>query len=186
MRKIPTFKNENPSNQDALNLNSYYCYNTPVKNSSSVRGVHLDIYNKLHIGLFYLRSKNDHSEGGNLALHKWKENYDLVKKKQILFKEKFKQLHLHTSKVKEIPYQKNTFFLAINSIDALHSVTVREKTNQVRQFCYFYSNLNYDLDNFKANIFEKLSINNISLFQKLKILILSLKNLLSKILNKKN
>ena len=108
------------------------------------------------------------------------------KKKQILYTEKFKQLDLHTSKVKEVPYQKNTFFLAINSIDALHSVTAREKTNQVRQFCYFYSSLNNDLDNFKANTFEKLSIKNITIFQKLKILILSLKNLFQKILLKKN
>jgi len=186
IKKISMFENKNSSNQENLKLNSYYCYNTPVKNTSSVRGVHLDIYNKLHIGLFYLRSNNDITKGGNLALHRWKENYDLKKKKQLLYTEKFKQLDLHTSKVKEVPYQKNTFFLAINSIDALHSVTAREKTNQVRQFCYFYSSLNNDLDNFKANIFEKLSIKNITIFQKLKILILSLKNLFQKILLKKN
>lgn len=186
IKKVSIFKNKNSSNQDTLKLNSYYCYNTPVKNTSSVRGVHLDIYNKLYIGLFYLRSNNDSTEGGNLALHRWKENYDLKKKKQILYTEKFKQLDLHSSKVKEVPYQKNTFFLAINSIDALHSVTMREKTNQVRQFCYFYSSLNYDLDNFKANIFEKLSINNLTIFQKFKILILSLKHLSQKTLFKKN
>ncbi len=185
IKKISIFENENSSNKDTLNLNSYYCYNTPVKNTSSVRGIHLDFYNKLHIGLFYLRSKNDNTVGGNLALHKWRENYNLTKKKQILFTEKFKQLDLHTSKIKEIPYQKNTFFLAINSIDALHSVTMREKTNQVRQFCYFYSSLNYDLENFKANLFEKLSIKDITLLQKFKILILSFKNSLQKILFKK-
>ena len=183
MNKVPKHKKNYEKDKNNLGLNSYYCYNTPVQKISSVRGVHLDFFNKLHIGLFYLRSKNDESKGGNLALYEWNKNYNLAKKKKILFTEKIKYLDQHTEKIKEIPYNKNTFFLAINSIDAIHSVTARDRTNHIRQFCYLYSEVNFDLSNFKPSLIEKLSYDNISLFQKIKILLLDIKVKFQKILS---
>jgi hypothetical protein len=176
--------NRDKNEKNDLSLLSCYSYNTPVLTPSAVRGVHLDYFNKLYVGLYYMRPENDLTKGGDLIIYKWKNNYDLSAKKKILYTEKFKYLERHTEEFKKIEYKKNTLFLGLNTIDSLHGITVREKTKEIRQFCYFTSHLNYELVQVRPRLFEKLSYNNISIFGKLKIIIYEIKLLIEKIYKK--
>ena len=167
-----------------LLLKSDYSYNTPVRTPSSVRGVHLDHYNKLYIGMYYMRAVNDLTKGGDLIMYKWKKNLNLYEKKKILYTEKFKYLDTHTEEFKRINYERNSLFLGLNTIDSLHGVTTREKTDNIRQFCFFSSYIDFEIVKARPSLFEKLSYNNISFFGKLKIIIYELKLLIEKIYKK--
>ena len=60
---------------------------------------------------------------------------------------------------------------ALNSLNTLHGVTTRQKSKFVRQFCYFYSNVNFDFIKQQSSLRDKILYKNISIFQKLKIII---------------
>ena len=61
---------------------SIYGCNTPVKTPTSVVQPHLDHYNKFYFGLYYLRPEEDKSEGGDLVIYRWKNDYSNFKKKK--------------------------------------------------------------------------------------------------------
>ncbi len=73
---------ENSKKENFMTFNSTYSYNTPVKSSSHIIGPHLDHYDKINFGLYYLRLDEDKSEGGDLVIYKWKNGYNDFKKKK--------------------------------------------------------------------------------------------------------
>lgn len=68
VRKIDNFPDVN------VLLDAQICVNTPVAGTpSSVRTAHVDKPNKLFAGLYYLRSPEDTSTGGDLEIYKLKD-----------------------------------------------------------------------------------------------------------------
>lgn len=121
---------DNPGH-GVLSLDAQISGNTPARTPSAPRGVHLDSPNALYGGLYYLRDNNDDSIGGDLQVWKWKSNYSF-RRKSSEYKEDVPLRHVEY--VKTIPYKANTFVLFINTIDSLHSVTVRQPTPHTRKF----------------------------------------------------
>ena len=66
--------------KDQILLDAQISINTPVRSESSVRKAHVDNTNKLFSGLFYLRSKDDVSKGGDLEILEWNKAYTLKHK----------------------------------------------------------------------------------------------------------
>ena len=85
----------------------------------------------------------------------------------------------HSEALKKINYKKNTFVLALNSIDSLHGVSKRERTNHIRQFCYISVAFNKDLKFATPNLIEKIFFKNISIKNKFIIILNSFKNWLN-------
>lgn len=121
VRKIDNF-----STADVL-LDAQICVNTPVVGTpSSVRTAHVDKPDKLFAGLYYLRSPEDTSTGGNLELYKFKDKPNRFRDVYISDK--------YVEAVKTVKYQRNVLVLFLNSIYSVHGVTVRSKTNSPRYF----------------------------------------------------
>ena len=47
-------------------------------------------------------------------------------------------MFFHLEEAKKIKYEKNTFVLALNSINSLHGVSKREKTNYKYSYAFHY------------------------------------------------
>ena len=166
---------------ETLFTSAYGC-NTPVKTPTSVLQPHLDHSNKFYFGLYYLKPEEDKSEGGNLVIYKWKDDYSNLKKKNIIFTEKWNNIYEHVKPFKTIEYKKNIVFFGLNLIDSLHGVTVRQKTKHLRQLAYFSVTIDKDLGFVTPNLFEKLLFKNISLKDKFKIIIKSFWHILIRIM----
>jgi hypothetical protein len=109
------------SRADVL-LDAQICLNTPVLNApSSVRRFHVDLPNKLFAGLYYLRHPDDTSSGGDLQIGKFREKPYGFRSAEIADR--------HVDVVKTIPYRNNVLVMFVNSIHALHAVTVRSMTS---------------------------------------------------------
>lgn len=134
------------SDVDVL-LDAQICVNTPVvKAPSSVRRAHVDLPNKLFAGLYYLRSPEDTSVGGDLEIYKFKDKLNGFRGEYI--SEKYVQA------VKTVKYQRNVLILFINSIKSVHGVTVRSKTNSPRYFFNLLGEVNqplFDLSQYQEN-----------------------------------
>jgi hypothetical protein len=122
IRKIDSFENA-----DVL-LDTLICVNTPVTTRpTSVRAAHIDFADKLFAGLFYLRDPQDDSTGGDLELYKFKNG------KPHGFRSHALQDYA-VEVCKTIKYERNVFVLFLNSIYAVHGVTVRSLTEHPRYF----------------------------------------------------
>ena len=119
------------SSKGALALDAQVSGNTPTSLPSAPRGVHFDSPNALYGGLYYLRDHQDNSLGGDLQIWKWADKYN-YRKKSGEYREAVPRKHVEL--VETVPYKLNTFVLFINSIDSLHSVTIRQPTNHTRKF----------------------------------------------------
>ncbi len=117
--------------QQELALDAQISGNTPALTSGRPRGIHTDHPMALYAGLYYLRSKDDDSTGGDLELWRWKAGYSYRRKSSAYREDVAKR---HVKLVKTIPYRSNTLVLLVNSLDSLHSVTVRKPTTHHRQF----------------------------------------------------
>ena len=159
-----------------MTFSAFYGYNTPVKENSIVIGPHIDHFDKIFFGLFYMREPNDNSVGGDLILYKWKDEYTNYNKKNIIYAEKWENMFSHTKEVKKIKYEKNKFVLVLNSIDAVHGISKREITDHIRQFCYFSIAFNKDLGFATPNLLEKIFFKNISVKKKIIIILNSIKH----------
>ena len=126
-------------------LDAQISLNTPVLSKSSVRQVHVDNENKLFSGLFYLRQPCDDSVGGNLQLCKWPSSYSDKLKLQA-YKEGLDTKHFEV--FNEVKYQNNIAIIFLNSINALHCVSPREPTRNVRTFMNLVGEM-------PSNIFRK-------------------------------
>jgi hypothetical protein len=104
---------------------------------SSARGVHLDTPNRLYSGLFYLRSDDDDSVGGELELFTWAgdapDNIDVL------------ELPTHlVRKVASIPYRANQLVLFPQGINALHGVGLRHPTRHIRRYVFITAEIEDD------------------------------------------
>jgi hypothetical protein len=135
-RKIDSFK------ESDILLDAQISINTPVTRKSSVRKIHVDSEKKIFSGLVYLRQPNDDSLGGHLNLYSWKSDY-LEADKVKHYQEGVEEKHLTLSKT--IKYENNVAVLFLNSIDALHGVTIREETPHPRTFINLVSECAVDL-----------------------------------------
>ena len=122
--------------------------NTPCESESFVRGPHIDNLNEVYAGLFYLKHKDDKTEGGDLEIYDLKEKYKNLNEfqKKIKFlknetifldgrnyrrKNEFDSTYLNI--VDKVKYEKNTFVLFLNQINAIHGVSKRQKGNKSRR-----------------------------------------------------
>ena len=169
--KIKELKvNNYNDNDERLTMGASYAYTTKVAKKSSSRKVHIDRVNKLCSALFYMRDKDDNSEGGDLYLYKWKNDYDLKKKKTVIFSEDTEYNVHHTEELKRVGYEENTMVLMLNTIDSLHGVTERSPTKHIRQFFYTATTLPFDLIDVELSLLEKIQIDKFSFKQKIKFL----------------
>ena len=129
-----------PGDTDVL-MEAQISINTPVNESGSVLGVHVDNSNKLFAGLFYLRKPEDDSVGGNLRLYSWKKGYTMNEKIKAY---KGGALDEHVTLAKEIKYESNVFVLWPNSLDALHAVSPRQRTKYARTFVNLHGLMPFD------------------------------------------
>ncbi len=112
-----------------LYLDILFVINTPVTATSSVRPAHIDADDKLFAGLFYMRTDDDTTSGGDLEL------YDFAGRPPRFAgsyapKESIKQERL-------ISYKANRFVGFLNSPGSVHGVTPRPETPHVRRYINF-------------------------------------------------
>lgn len=130
------------------------CINTPVFGvPSTVRRPHVDLPNKLFVGLYYLRGPDDTSTGGNLEIYKFKNN----RNQPYGFEEQFID-DQYVELVKTVKYERNVLVLFPNSIQALHGVTIRATTNSQRNFFFIAGEVNQSLFNLSSYQKSKLKV----------------------------
>lgn len=123
--------------------------NTPVKEARSVKTTHVDRGAKLFSGLFYMRSDDDDSVGGDLTISRFKPQYSFEDKlRSFNGDDGHSAAEEHLEHIKTIKYSPNVLVLMVNSLDSLHGVTVRYPTPHFRRFVNLVAEVNpplYDL-----------------------------------------
>jgi hypothetical protein len=109
-------------------IDAQFAINTPVREATSVRCRHVDDPKKLFAGLFYMPLPDDDTVGGELEICRWREAPS--------FQSVFVQDHM-VDLVDTVKYQANTLLVFINSPEAVHGVTVRQKTPRIRRYLNF-------------------------------------------------
>jgi len=107
-------------------LEAQACVNTPPITTSTVRGPHVDLPDKLFAGLFYLRHPDDDSRGGDLQLCRYRQGNKVLRGRSIDAAD--------IEVVDTVRYESNVLVLFLNGIEAVHSVTPREPTQHPRLF----------------------------------------------------
>lgn len=97
-----------------------------------VRGAHLDSPDELIAGLLYMPVEGDEA-GGNLELYRWTGQRIIEGKAEAA-----SEVEL----VKTIPYRANQLIMFVNTVDALHGLTVRQKSDVPRRYVNFVLNAN--------------------------------------------
>ena len=102
--------------------------NTPFRRKGEITGPHTDHPNKLFIGLYYFKQPQD-TAGGNLLLYKrltpvTEENLKWPKPKTV-------------EPVYKVDYEANSLVILLNTPQAVHGVTPRDKTPFERRFVNF-------------------------------------------------
>lgn len=104
--------------------------NTPVTKGASVsRGAHLDTLNRLFTCLYYLRSEDDDSEGGELELFRWKDG-------PVADIDVFELPADAVERAAVIPYRANRMVIFPQGIDAVHGVGLRHPTPHTRRYVF--------------------------------------------------
>ena len=113
--------------------------NTPVRDKpSSARGPHLDTPNRLYSGLFYMRAPEDDSEGGDLALYRWRNGRPSRNITAYI------QPEDEVEEVARIPYRANQLVMFPQGINALHGVGVRNPTPHTRRYVFITAEISQD------------------------------------------
>ncbi|MCV9962230.1 hypothetical protein OIU34_09995 [Pararhizobium sp. BT-229] len=100
--------------------------NTPVTERVSVRGPHVDSPRKAYVGLLYVRHPDDKSEGGDLAVYRWKAGARRDPWTAKANPDDVEQVGL-------VKYEPNTFVIMLSAYHSLHGVTEREPTPYLRR-----------------------------------------------------
>jgi hypothetical protein len=131
--------------------------NSPVKEPSAVKGLHLDTNIELFAGLFYVRDARDDTVGGDLQIYRWKTGTPSFHDKRNVRPE-------HAELVGSVPYGANRFALLLNDIDAIHGVSPRTVTEHPRRLVNIIAEVYPTVDRLfderpyqeKTSIFSKL------------------------------
>lgn len=109
-------------------LDAQIAVNTPVTGpATTVRGPHVDMPEKLFVGLFYMRREDDDSSGGALEFYRSR-----VAKPS--FSETRDVPEREIEPVFRIPYAANQLVLFLNTPWSLHGVSPRAETRHPRYF----------------------------------------------------
>ena len=104
--------------------------NSPVTvEGTSVIGPHLDSPMKLYAAFLYLRHPEDVAAGGDFIVYEWKDR----QKRSFV-----KKGYINPSLVAErgtIPYGPNRLVWFLNTVEAVHGVTVRQRSLLPRRLC---------------------------------------------------
>ncbi len=106
-------------------LDALFVVNTPVTKVSSVRPAHVDSEDEIWAGLLYMKSADDRTLGGDLAMYHFKS------------KPAFGGHYAPLSAVvqdKVVAYGSNRFVSFINSERSIHGVTPRNPTDRYRRY----------------------------------------------------
>lgn len=103
--------------------------NSPVRRECSVRTAHIDNPKKIYNALLYCRDPEDDSEGGDLALYRFRKKPGFYGRRTALPN--------RIEEVARIPYAANTLVLFANSPHSVHGVTPRKPTPHVRRYINF-------------------------------------------------
>jgi hypothetical protein len=145
-------RNGDDREQVDVMLDAQICINTPVvAKPSSVRRVHVDLPNKLLVGLYYLRDSADSSTGGDLEICRFKYHHYRFNKASVDDRD--------IEVVKTIRYRANTLVMFINSIDSLHGVSVRAITPYPRYLFNLVVEVKkplFNLANFQSSWWQRL------------------------------
>jgi hypothetical protein len=113
-----------------IHMDSRIEINTPVRGAPSTpRGAHLDTTNRLYSGLYYLRSPEDDSEGGELILYRWRQPPS-----EPLDRYELPDEAVEVAAV--IPYRANQLVLFPQTIGSIHGVGVRHPTEHIRRYVF--------------------------------------------------
>jgi len=134
-----------------VQLDAQISINTPVlETPDSVRESHLDAPDKLFVGLFYLRSDDDDSTGGDLEIAQWRSQ-PRGQRGPMSYR-KFVEI------VETVPYARNTLILFVNSPNSLHGVTVRSRTKAPRLFMNIVGDVKaplFDMGAYQASAWDR-------------------------------
>jgi hypothetical protein len=106
-------------------LDALFVVNTPVTKVSSVRPAHVDSEDEIWAGLLYMKSADDRTSGGDLAMYHFKN------------RPAFGGHYAPLSAVvqdKVVSYGSNRFVSFINSERSIHGVTPRAATDRYRRY----------------------------------------------------
>lgn len=112
-----------------LYIQCQFGVNSPVRRESSVRTAHIDNPKKIYNALLYCRDPKDDSEGGDLALYRFRTKPG--------FHGRRTAMPNRIEEVTRIPYAANTLVLFANSPISVHGVTPRKPTPHVRRYINF-------------------------------------------------
>ena len=143
-RYRPGVRNLNSFEDRDILLDCQISANTPViARPSSPRRAHIDQSVKLFFGLFYLRRPDDDSTGGSLELYRYKRGVPggFVQKSSEPAKKSRSIPDAYLELAGTIPYEANVLFLTLNSVFAVHGVSVRSVTSVPRYFANLLGDL---------------------------------------------
>jgi len=115
-----------PKAPSDLALDCQIGINSPVTETSTVKGPHVDNRIELYAGLFYMRKDNDDSSGGSLEILKPKDPTMKIVHKEEMDPRLFE-------KTNEVHYRKNTFAMFLCSKYSIHAVSPRSVTPHSRR-----------------------------------------------------
>ena len=134
LKKLPLEVGLRGLDKKPFALDCQLAINTPVTKKSRVRGSHIDSPTQLIGGMLYMPAEGDKA-GGNLQLGKWKGKPKFMARKGML---RMSEADAKSVKLtKTIAYAPNTLIFFLNTPDAIHSVTERSPTKQVRRYVNF-------------------------------------------------
>ncbi len=140
--KAGTRKIDDFSSADVL-MDAQICINAPVTETPApIKQAHIDRPQVLFAGLYYLRQPDDHSSGGDLEIYRFKSGKPYGFKGQFI-DDRYVEL------VKTVKYERNVLVLFLNSIHALHGVTIRSKTASPRCFVNLIGEVKQPLFNYR-------------------------------------
>lgn len=106
-------------------LDCQLTYGSPVTISTRCHPVHVDRQVALYAGLLYFRRDDDHAQGGDLELYRFRGEARAYSEQRYVD-------DALVEKVKTIPYAANRLVFFIHSPHALHGVSVRAVTPHPR------------------------------------------------------
>jgi hypothetical protein len=110
-----------------VRLDCQFVINTPGDTASSVKTAHVDKNNTLFSMLWYFRDPADRGEGGDLALYAWKRRPRVLHPRRTVL---FSDIKHHGT----VRYAPNTLVAFVNSMNAVHGVTVRAPSPLPRRY----------------------------------------------------
>jgi len=118
----------NVDNSGDLVTDCQFVVHKPLDKNMTTRTPHLDNPVEIYAGLLYMKKINDYSAGGDLAI------YDQLKEITEVNKPLGREVNKNLIKqVKQVPYNKNSFVMFLNTRNSIHGVTPRVDAKETRR-----------------------------------------------------